>query len=166
MANYKRKQGKLGKGFQESIKQRGKNAFTVSVYIHLSSSVVSATQSPSGLKAKRQPPPTTLLDFHSKVVSSFEMFSFRDPIHNFDATDLPNSQFEQLYPKHFRGGLKVDLVSPVWPPALSKVSLSENLFMILGVFSCFFFDKISFPGQTVHFAIAFHTYSESYCSSP
>ena len=29
---------------------------------------------------------------------------------NFDATDPPHSWFEQLYPKVFRGGLKVDLV--------------------------------------------------------
>ena len=38
-------------------------------------------------------------------------------------------------------GLKVDLVSPVWPPAPSKVSLSEKLSMILGVFRCFFWTK-------------------------
>ena len=80
--------------------------------------------------------------------------------HNFDATDLPN--LNGYTPNISGGGLKVDLVSPVWPPALSKVSLSEKLSMILGVF---FVDKISFPCQTVHFAIACHTYSESYCSS-
>ena len=40
---------------------------------------------------------------------------------NFDATDLPNSQFEPLYPKLFRGTPEVDLVSTVWPPDLPKV---------------------------------------------
>ena len=40
---------------------------------------------------------------------------------NFDATDLPNSSFEPLYPKLFRGTPKVDLVSTVWPPDLPIV---------------------------------------------
>ena len=40
---------------------------------------------------------------------------------NFDATDLPNSSFEPLYPKLFRGTPEVDLVSTVWPPDLPKV---------------------------------------------
>ena len=40
---------------------------------------------------------------------------------NFDATDLPNSSFEPLYPKLFRGNREVDLVSTVWPPDLPKV---------------------------------------------
>ena len=40
---------------------------------------------------------------------------------NFDATDLPNSSFEPLYPKLFRGNPEVDLVSTVWPPDLPKV---------------------------------------------
>ena len=40
---------------------------------------------------------------------------------NFDATDLPNSSFEPLYPKLFRGRPEVDLVSTVWPPDLPKV---------------------------------------------
>ena len=80
------------------------------------------------------------------------------------------SSFPCLSAKMFRTCVRsilmpVDLVSLVWPPAPSKVSLSEKLSMILGVFRCFFFDKISFPNQTVHFAIACHTYSESYCSS-
>ena len=41
--------------------------------------------------------------------------------HNFDATDLPHSSFEPLYPKLFRGTPEVDLVSTVWPPDLPKV---------------------------------------------
>ena len=56
--------------------------------------------------------------------------------HNFDATDLPN--LNGYTPNISGGGLKVDLVSPVWPPALSKVSLSEKLSMILGFFWCYF----------------------------
>ena len=56
--------------------------------------------------------------------------------HNFDATDLPN--LNGYTPNISGGGLKVDLVSPVWPPALSKVSLSEKLSMISGVFWFFF----------------------------
>ena len=40
---------------------------------------------------------------------------------NFDATDLPNSLFEPLYPKLFRGTPEVDLVSTAWPPDLPKV---------------------------------------------
>ena len=40
---------------------------------------------------------------------------------NFEATDLPNSSFEPLYPKLFRGNPEVDLVSTVWPPDLPKV---------------------------------------------
>ena len=40
---------------------------------------------------------------------------------NFDATDLPHSSFEPLYPKLFRGRPEVDLVSTVWPPDLPKV---------------------------------------------
>ena len=43
----------------------------------------------------------------------------------------------------FRGTLKVDLVSLVWPPEPSKVSLSEKLSMILGVFMCFFLQNKS-----------------------
>ena len=39
---------------------------------------------------------------------------------NFDATNLPNSSFEPLYPKLFGATLEVDLVS-VWPPDLPKV---------------------------------------------
>ena len=34
--------------------------------------------------------------------------------HNFDATDLPNSSFEPLYPKFFRGTPKVNLASTIW----------------------------------------------------
>ena len=41
--------------------------------------------------------------------------------HNFDATDLPRSLFEPLYPKLFGGNPEVDLVSTVWPPDLPKV---------------------------------------------
>ena len=40
---------------------------------------------------------------------------------NFDATNLPNSSLEPLYPKLFRGRPEVDLVSTVWPPDLPKV---------------------------------------------
>ena len=38
----------------------------------------------------------------------------------------------------FNDKSQVDQMSPVWPPAPSKVSLSEKLSMILGVFRCFF----------------------------
>ena len=40
---------------------------------------------------------------------------------NFDATDLPNSSFEPLYPKLFGATPEVDLVSTVWPPGPPKV---------------------------------------------
>ena len=47
--------------------------------------------------------------------------------------------FWTVIPQTFQGGgLKVDLVSPVWPPAPSKVSLSEKLSM---VFRYFFWTK-------------------------
>jgi len=46
------------------------------------------------------------------------------------------------YTPNFSGeGLKVDLVSPVWPPAPSKVSLSKKLSMLLGNFRCCFWTK-------------------------
>ena len=40
---------------------------------------------------------------------------------NFNATDLPHTQFEPLYPKVFRGPPKVDLESIVCPPGPPKV---------------------------------------------
>ena len=40
---------------------------------------------------------------------------------NFDATDLPNSWLEPLYPKGSSGSLMIDLVSTVCPPDLPKV---------------------------------------------
>ena len=43
--------------------------------------------------------------------------------HNFDATDLPNSWFEPLYPNLFRGAPIVDLGPVVWhtdPPTVRK----------------------------------------------
>ena len=89
---------------------------------------------------------------------------------NFDATNLPHSRFELLYPKVFRGTLKVERVSSTSarPPAPSKVSISEKLSVIFGIFRCFLgliLDKLDFPGQTVNFwSLACHTYSESYCS--
>ena len=46
---------------------------------------------------------------------------------NFDATDLPHSSFEPLYPKLFRGTPEVDLVSTVWPPDLPKVRCCRYL---------------------------------------
>jgi len=60
------------------------------------------------------------------------------------------------YTPNFSGGPKS------WPgvtglasssPAPSKVSLSEKLSMILGLFRCFFLDRTSFPSQTVHFVL-------------
>ena len=39
---------------------------------------------------------------------------------NFDATDLPHSSLEPLYPNVFRGTPEVDLVSTVWPPGRPK----------------------------------------------
>ena len=40
---------------------------------------------------------------------------------NFDATDLPHSYFEPLYPKVFKVGLKVDLVPIVGQTGPPKV---------------------------------------------
>ena len=40
---------------------------------------------------------------------------------NIDATNLPNSQFEPIYPEVFRGSLIIDLVSTVWSLGLPKV---------------------------------------------
>ena len=79
---------------------------------------------------------------------------------------FPVASLNSCTPNFSGGAYKLTWCHGVWPPELSKVSLSEKLSKILGVFRCFFFvDKISFPGQTVHFAIACHTYSESYRSS-
>ena len=39
---------------------------------------------------------------------------------NFDANDLPHSQFEPLYPKVFRGTPEVDLLSTIWRPGPSR----------------------------------------------
>jgi len=47
---------------------------------------------------------------------------------------------------------KVDLVSFRRRPAPSKVSISEKLSLIFGVF-CFFLDKIDFLDQTVNFCL-------------
>ena len=52
--------------------------------------------------------------FKEEVVSLCETF-------NFDATNLPNSYFEPLYPKVFRGTQEVDLESIVCPPHPTKV---------------------------------------------
>ena len=71
--------------------------------------------------------------------------------HNFDATDLPDSQFERLYPKLFTGGLKVDLGPIVWHTASSKVRQPRFLTAQKGCFQVFFFRKKSFPGETVNF---------------
>ena len=57
---------------------------------------------------------------------------------NFDATDLPNSSFEPLYPKLFRGNPEVDLVSTVWPPDLPNVRRCWFFYKEMPLFSCFF----------------------------
>ena len=110
MANYKGSRGEMGNGFLRKRRVEGKNVFTVSVYIHLSSLVVSTTYTPSGLKAWRQPPPITLLVYDPKVVPSFEMFSNRDPL-NFDFRNgaknsahlnHPLQRYGQIYFKIFR----------------------------------------------------------------
>ena len=72
---------------------------------------------------------------------------------NFDATDLPHSSFEPLYPKLFRGTPEVDLVSTVWPPDLPKVRLCRKNRRKKTLFLGVFLDKISFPGQTVDFCL-------------
>ena len=50
-------------------------------------------------------------------------------------------------PNFSGGGLKVDLESSVWPLAPSKVSLSEKLSIIFGVFWGRFWTKLSFPAK-------------------
>ena len=52
---------------------------------------------------------------------------------------FPIASLNGYTPNFSGGGLKVDLVSSVWPPAPSKVSLFEKLSMILGVL--FFWTK-------------------------
>ena len=54
---------------------------------------------------------------------------------NFDATDLPHSSFEPLYPKLFRGTPEVDLVSTVWPSDLPKVRIKRSQVMAMGKLS-------------------------------
>merc|ERR1711963_1145000 len=58
--------------------------------------------------------------------------------HNFDARDLPNSSFEPLYPKLFRGTTEVDLVPIVWHTAPPKVRIPRihcrRKRLFLGVF--------------------------------
>ena len=75
---------------------------------------------------------------------------------------FPIASLNHYTPKFSGGGLKVDLMSSVWPPAPSKVSLSEKLSIILGVFLGQ--NKFSWPNGQL-WPIACHTYSESYCSS-
>ena len=81
---------------------------------------------------------------------------------NFDATDLPNSSFEPLYPKLFRGNPEVDLVSTVWPPDLPKVRWCRYFSPRNGCFRCFFGrNKFSRPNGWLS-PIACHTDLESY----
>ena len=54
---------------------------------------------------------------------------------------FPIASMNHYTPNFCRGGLKVDLVWLVCPPAPSKVSLSEKLSIILGAFRCFFLTK-------------------------
>ena len=51
----------------------------------------------------------------------------------------------------FRGSLKIDLVPIVWHTAPAKVRKPRNRVRLKRLFFGVFFDKISFPGQTVHF---------------
>ena len=81
---------------------------------------------------------------------------------NFDATDLPNSSFEPLYPKLFRGNPEVDLVSTVWPPDLPKVRWCPYSAAEKCCFRCFFLlNKFSRPNGRLWLP-AFHTCLESY----
>ena len=75
---------------------------------------------------------------------------------NFDATDLPNSSFEPLYPKLFRGNPEVDLqIFPKW--GYAHILPQKN-----AVFRCFFgLNKFSRPNGRLS-PIACHTYLESY----
>ena len=71
--------------------------------------------------------------------------------HNFDATDLPNSSFEPLYPKLFRGTPEVDLVPIVWHTAPPKVRIPRIHCRQKRLFLGVFLEKKSFPGKTVDF---------------
>ena len=66
-----------------------------------------------------------------------------NPIHNtwLDHGEISRTRCTPFCPvmPRFQGGLKVDLELSVWPPAPSKVCLSEKLSMILGVL--FFWTK-------------------------
>ena len=77
---------------------------------------------------------------------------------NFDATDLPHSLFEPLYPKLSMGTLKVDLVPLVWHPALHKVRKPRFLAAQTGPFGANF--GLRPNGQLL--PITCHTYSKSY----
>ena len=71
--------------------------------------------------------------------------------HNFDATDLPNSSFEPLYPKLFRGTPEVALVPIVWHTAPPKVRIPRIHCRQKRLFLGVFLEKKSFPGKTVDF---------------
>merc|ERR1712115_431938 len=77
--------------------------------------------------------------------------------HNFDATDLPNSWFESLYPKLFRGTLRVDLVPIVWHTAPPKVRIPQIPCRQKRLFLGVFLEKEVFLAKRMTF-----TYSMSY----
>ena len=69
--------------------------------------------------------------------------------HNFDATDLPNSQFGPLYPKLYRGTPIVDLGPIVWHTAPPKVRKPRNRVRQKRLFFGVFLGKKSFPSKTL-----------------
>ena len=84
---------------------------------------------------------------------------------NFNATDLPHSSFEPLYPKLFRGTPIVDLGPIVWHTAPSKVRKPWNCVRQKTLFWCFLEEKKFSRSNDRLSLIACHTYAESYCSS-
>ena len=85
--------------------------------------------------------------------------------HNFDATDLPNSSFEPLYPKLFRGTPEVDLVPIVWHTAPPKVRIPRIHCRQKRLFLGVFLEKKKFSWQNGRLSpIACLTDSESYWS--
>merc|ERR1711873_183918 len=108
----------------------------------------------------------------SKKVPFFTDFSCRlqkkvsgSCTHNFDATDLPNSSFEPLYPKLFRGTPEVDLVPIVWHTAPPKVRIPRIHRRQKRLFLGVFFGKKKFSWQNGRLSpIACLTDSESYYS--
>ena len=65
-----------------------------------------------------------------------------------DATNHPQSSFESLYPKNFRGSPKVDLMSTLWGPGYPKI-VQKNRVTLSFFWTIFNFPKLAKLAQKI-----------------